>query len=194
VQDRIFEPFFTTKKERGGTGLGLAVAYGIVRQHGGLLHCYSEVGVGTTFKIYLPAYTRRATEVGTKIEGAVPRGNERILVAEDDPAVRDMTVRVLQAAGYEVVAVENGAEAARSAARGAFALVLLDVVMPEMSGRDAFNAVRATHPGARIVLSSGYTADINIGDLLQSGAVFLPKPYDPEELLRLIRRVLDGRV
>jgi signal transduction histidine kinase len=192
VQDRVFEPFFTTKKERGGTGLGLAVAYGIVRQHGGLLHCYSEMGVGTTFKVYLPAFTRPAVQVGSKVEAAVPRGNERILIAEDDSAVRAMTVRVLESAGYDVVAVENGLEAARAAAEGVFALVLLDVVMPEMSGRDAFKAVRATQPGARIVLASGYTADVDIGDLLAAGGYFLQKPYDPDELLRLVRRVLDG--
>jgi signal transduction histidine kinase len=192
VQQRIFEPFFTTKKERGGTGLGLAVAYGIVRQHGGMLHCYSEVGVGTSFKVYLPAHTRAASEVGPKLGASVPRGNERLLVAEDDPAVRAMTVRVLGSAGYQVVAVENGAEALRTAEREAFALIILDVVMPEMSGREAFKALRAAQPGARIILASGYTADIDIGDLLQGGAIFLQKPYDPEELLRLVRRVLDG--
>jgi two-component system cell cycle sensor histidine kinase/response regulator CckA len=194
VQDRIFEPFFTTKKERGGTGLGLAVAYGIVRQHGGLLHCYSEVGVGTTFKVYLPAHTRAASEIGPKLAASVPRGNERVLVAEDDPAVRALTLRVLQSAGYKVVGVENGAEAVRATERDAFALVLLDVVMPEMSGREAFKALRAAQPGARIVLTSGYTADIEIRELVQGGQTFLQKPYDPEELLRLVRRVLDGEV
>jgi signal transduction histidine kinase len=194
VQEHVFEPFFTTKKERGGTGLGLAVAYGVVRQHGGLLHCYSEVGVGTSFKVYLPAYSRPAGHVGPKLEAAVPRGNVRILVAEDDPAVRSMTVRVLESAGYELVAVPNGVEAGRAAAQGTFALVLLDVVMPEMSGREAFKAVRAAQPNARIVLASGYTADIDIGDLLANGAVFLQKPYDPDELLRTVRRVLDGEV
>jgi signal transduction histidine kinase len=192
VQNRIFEPFFTTKKERGGTGLGLAVAYGIVRQHGGLLHCYSEPGVGTTFKIYLPAYSRAASEVGPKLPASVPRGNERVLVAEDDPAVRALTVRVLQTAGYQVVAVQNGLEAVRAAEREPFALILLDVVMPEMSGREAFKSLSATQPAAHIVLTSGYTADVEVGDLIQRGVTFLQKPYDPEELLRLMRRVLDG--
>ena len=120
VLERVFEPFFTTKKERGGTGLGLAVAYGLVRQHCGLLHCYSEPGVGTVFKIHLPVYARAAVDVGHKIEGAAPRGYERILLGEDDPAVRATTVRVLESAGYSVVAVENGAEACRAAAREAF--------------------------------------------------------------------------
>jgi signal transduction histidine kinase/CheY-like chemotaxis protein len=196
VQEHIFEPFFTTKKERGGTGLGLAVAYGVVRQHGGLLHCYSEAGVGTSFKVYLPVYARPAGDVGHKVEATVPRarGGERILVAEDDPALRALTVRVLQGAGYDVVAVENGIEAARAAAGGVFSLVLLDVVMPEMTGRDAFKAIRAVRPEARIVLTSGYTADIDISDLLATGSAFLQKPYDPDELLRTVRRVVDGAV
>src|SRR6188768_151494 len=92
VMDRVFEPFFTTKKERGGTGLGLAVAYGVVRQHRGLLHCYSEPGVGTVFKIYLPVYVRVAADISTRVEGAAPRGYEKILIGEDDAAVRGATV------------------------------------------------------------------------------------------------------
>ncbi len=192
VVERIFEPFFTTKKERGGTGLGLAVAYGVVRQHGGLLHCYSELGVGTVFKIYLPVYARVAAEIGVKIEGATPRGHESILVGEDDPAVRGATVRVLESAGYAVTAVENGAEACQAAGRAAFDLVLLDVIMPEMSCRDALRGLRAALPNARILLCSGYTADLNIADLTKDGTLLLEKPYDPAQLLRLVRQVLDS--
>jgi signal transduction histidine kinase len=191
VLERVFEPFFTTKKERGGTGLGLAVAYGVVRQHRGLLHCYSEPGVGTVFKIYLPVYVRVASHISTRIEGAAPRGYEKILIGEDDPAVRGATVRVLESAGYSVVAVENGAEACQAAARSRFDLVLLDVIMPEMSCRDALKGLRAELPNARYILSSGYTAEVNIGDLLQDGTILLEKPYDPGQLLRLVRRVLD---
>jgi len=191
VIERVFEPFFTTKKERGGTGLGLAVAYGVVRQHGGLLHCYSEEGVGTVFKIYLPVHVRAAGDVGTKIEGSTPRGHERILLGEDDPGVRSATVRVLESAGYSVVAAENGAEACRAAQGEAFQLVLLDVIMPEMSCRDALKGLRAELPNARFILTSGYTADLNLADLLQGGVTLLEKPYDPEQLLRQVRRVLD---
>ncbi|HYQ18375.1 MAG TPA: ATP-binding protein [Polyangiaceae bacterium] len=192
VLDRVFEPFFTTKKERGGTGLGLAVAYGVVRQHRGLLHCYSEVGVGTVFKIYLPVYVRVAVDIGSKIEGAAPRGYERILLGEDDPAVRGATVRVLESAGYSVVAVENGAEACQAAGRAPFDLVLLDVIMPEMSCRDALIGIRHELPNARYILSSGYTADVNVDDLLRDGTILLEKPYDPSQLLRLVRQVLDS--
>ena len=192
VLERVFEPFFTTKKERGGTGLGLAVAYGVVRQHRGLIHCYSEPGVGTVFKIYLPVYARAASEVGHKLEGATPRGHEKILIGEDDPAVRALTVRVLQSAGYSVVATVNGAEACQAAARAKFDLVLLDVIMPEMSCRDALNGIRAELPNARYILTSGYTADVKIDDLLKDGTTFLEKPYDPAQLLRLVRQVLDS--
>ena len=192
VLERIFEPFFTTKKERGGTGLGLAVAYGVVRQHRGLLHCYSEPGVGTAFKIYLPIYVRAVADISTKLEGTAPRGYEKVLIGEDDPAVRTATVRVLESAGYSVVAVENGAEACQAAARSPFDLVLLDVIMPEMSCRDALRGIRAELPRARYILSSGYTADVNVGELLKDGTVLLEKPYDPAQLLRLVRKVLDS--
>jgi two-component system, cell cycle sensor histidine kinase and response regulator CckA len=192
VVDRIFEPFFTTKKERGGTGLGLAVAYGVVRQHRGLLHCYSEPGIGTVFKIYLPVYVRVASHISNRIEGATPRGYEKILIGEDDPAVRAATVRVLESAGYSVVAAENGAEACQAASRNRFDLVLLDVIMPEMSCRDALNGLRTELPNARYILSSGYTGDVNVDDLLKDGTVFLEKPYDPGQLLRTVRQVLDA--
>jgi signal transduction histidine kinase/CheY-like chemotaxis protein len=192
VVDRVFEPFFTTKKESGGTGLGLAVAYGVVRQHRGLLHCYSEPGVGTVFKIYLPMHARVAAAVSTRIEGATPRGYEKILIGEDDAAVRGATVRVLESAGYSVVAVENGREACQAAARARFDLVLLDVIMPEMSCRDALKGLRAELPDARYILSSGYTADLNVDELLKGGTVLLEKPYDPGQLLRVVRQVLDS--
>lgn len=193
VMDRVFEPFFTTKKERGGTGLGMAVAYGVVRQHRGLIHCYSEPTIGTVFKIYLPVYVRVAADISTRVEGASPRGYEKILIGEDDAAVRGATVRVLESAGYSVVAVENGAEACQAAARGAFDLVLLDVIMPEMSCRDALKGLKVELPNARYILSSGYTADANVAELLSDGTILLEKPYDPGQLLRVVREVLDSQ-
>ncbi|MES1183413.1 MAG: response regulator, partial [Myxococcales bacterium] len=172
-------------------GLGLAVAYGVVRQHRGLLHCYSEPGIGTVFKIYLPVYVRAVADISNRVEGAAPRGYEKILLGEDDPAVRGATVRVLESAGYSVVAVENGAEACSAAARARFDLVLLDVIMPEMSCRDALRGLRAELPNARYILSSGYTAEVKMDDLLKDGTILLEKPYDPGQLLRLVRQVLD---
>jgi CheY-like chemotaxis protein len=144
------------------------------------------------FKIYLPMFVRAVADISNKIEGAAPRGYEKILIGEDDAAVRGATVRVLESAGYSVVAVENGAEACQAAARAAFDLVLLDVIMPEMSCRDALKGLKAELPNARYILASGYTADVNIDDLLQDGTILLEKPYDPAQLLRVVRRVLDS--
>ncbi|MBI4950916.1 MAG: response regulator [Myxococcales bacterium] len=193
VLDRAFEPFFTTKGDRVGTGLGLAVAYGVVRQHGGMLHCYSEVGLGTTFKVYLPVHSREASEVGTKLAGAVPTGSERVLVAEDDPAVRAILVRILERAGYHVTAASNGVEAAEVASHGVFELVILDVVMPGPSCSETLEWVKAAQPKARFLLASGYSPDASTSALSESGRhTLLRKPYDPDGLLRAVRRAIDG--
>jgi signal transduction histidine kinase/ActR/RegA family two-component response regulator len=193
ILERIFEPFFTTKKESSGTGLGLAVSYGIVRQHGGMLNCYSELNVGTTFKVYLPVQTRPVHDVGNKIEGAVATGTERILIAEDEPAVRAVVKRILDRAGYHVVAVENGEAACVRAADEPFHLVILDVVMPGMTCQVALERLKVLLPEARFLLSSGYTAETNVAALLSGAAHdLLRKPYDPDRLLRAVRRVLDG--
>jgi two-component system cell cycle sensor histidine kinase/response regulator CckA len=193
ILERIFEPFFTTKKEQAGTGLGLAVAYGIIRQHGGMLSCYSEVNVGTTFKVYLPVQSRPVEDVGQKLEETVAPGTERILVAEDDPAVRTMVQRILSRAGYQVVTVENGEAACQRAETERFQLVILDVVMPGMTCQAALERLEALLPSARFLLSSGYTAETNVAALLKGAAhELLHKPYDPDRLLRAVRRVLDG--
>ncbi|MEO7361651.1 MAG: ATP-binding protein, partial [Gemmatimonadaceae bacterium] len=127
VVERAFEPFFSTKEAQAGTGLGLAVAYGSVRQHDGMMHCYSEPDVGTTFKVYLPLMSRSASDVGTKLEGPVRGGNERVLIAEDDPAVRSVIERILSKAGYSLVVVKNGQQAVDAARAERFDLVVLDV-------------------------------------------------------------------
>jgi signal transduction histidine kinase/ActR/RegA family two-component response regulator len=192
VVERIFEPFFTTKGQRAGTGLGLAVAYGVVRQHRGMLHCYSEVGVGTAFKIYLPAIERRAEEVGTKIQRRVCMGTERVLVAEDDELVRGVAVRILERAGYKVTAVENGAAACDAAAAAEFDLIVLDVVMPGMSCQEVVDRLRLIRPQMSILLSSGYTAGASIAPLMHvTGHGLLRKPYDPDQMLRAVRDSLD---
>ena len=195
VVERIFEPFFTTKAPQVGTGLGLAVSYGIVRQHGGILQCYSEPGVGTTFKVYLSATERLASQVGMKLVARVPhaRGNERVLVAEDDAAVRDIAVRILRRGNYDVVAVASGAAACELAREREFDLVLLDVVMPGMPCREVVERLRELRPGLPILLASGYAAGESLAELSRDTDVeFLRKPYDPDGLLRTIRRILDG--
>jgi two-component system, cell cycle sensor histidine kinase and response regulator CckA len=193
VLDRIFDPFFTTKGPHAGTGLGLAMAYGIVRQHAGMLHCYSEPGVGTSFKVYLPSLAQLAAHVGTKIVGAVPRssGTERILLAEDDPDVRSVATRILERSGYRVTAVENGDAASNLVSRELFDLAILDVVMPGMPCRELVERLRALRPELRLLLSSGYTAGANVVELLRdTGLELVRKPYDPDQLLFSVRRTL----
>jgi signal transduction histidine kinase len=193
--DRIFDPFFTTRADKTGTGLGLSVVHGIVRQHQGMVHCYSEVGLGTTFKIYLPLLARAARLVGSKIPPRVEGGRERILVGEDDVGVRSVVRRLLQRAGYEVALVPDGEEVVRTLlADQAFDLLVLDVVMPGPPCDQTIARVREISPNLRILLASGYTADINVATLLTERDVpLLRKPYDPDALLRAIRGELDRR-
>jgi signal transduction histidine kinase/CheY-like chemotaxis protein len=187
VMDRIFEPFFTTKGPRAGTGLGLAVSYGIVRQHEGMLHCYSEVGVGTSFKVYLPAAQRFAASVGTKLQAPVGTGNGYILVAEDDEGVRAVATRILERAGHRVKTVDSGNAACVAITSEDFDLVLLDVVMPGLSCRDTVKRIRELRPTARILLASGYTAGETVTQLMaQTGLGMLRKPYDPDQMLNAI--------
>jgi len=191
VLDRIFEPFFTTKGPKAGTGLGLAVAYGVVRQHDGMLHCYSELGVGTSFKVYLSAAQRLATTVGTKIRPNVSAGNARILVAEDDDAVRAVVTRILERGGYRVKGVPSGNAACGAVVEEAFDLVLMDVVMPGLSCRDSVQKIREARPMLPILLSSGYTAGEAVSELVsKTGLEILRKPYDPEQMLLAIQTAL----
>lgn len=194
VLDHIFEPFFTTKGPRRGTGLGLAVAYGIIRQHRGMLHCYSEVGLGTTFKVYLPALERLASEVGSKLQAQPTAGKERILVAEDDEMVRGVAVRILERAGYRVLAVADGAAACRAVSHEDFDLVLLDVIMPGMQCREVVERMLTFNPRSRILLCSGYTAGANVNTLTKrTGFELLRKPYDPDQMLRAVRSTLESQ-
>jgi two-component system, cell cycle sensor histidine kinase and response regulator CckA len=194
VLGRVFEPFFTTKGPRAGTGLGLAVAYGIVRQHRGMVNCYSEVGVGTAFKVYLTTTEQPAAAESSRPPQAAPRaGKERILVAEDDELVRAVAVRILARAGYRVTGAEHGEAACRAAANEPFDLFIVDVVMPGMPCRELVERLRELRPEAPILLSSGYTAGASIKALLrETGAEFLRKPYDPDQMLRAVRAALDA--
>jgi two-component system cell cycle sensor histidine kinase/response regulator CckA len=190
--DRVFEPFYTTKAQ--GSGLGLATAYGIVRRHGGFMQVCSDVGRGTTFKTYLPVSERHAAQVSREGERTVQGGNETILVAEDEPRVRAVVVRILERAGYRVLTAEDGELAVHAFAEheAEIDLVLLDSVMPRKSGTDALAEIRARAPGVAAILCSGYSDSLtsNLGD----NVTFLPKPYEPDELLRVVREELDARV
>ena len=193
---RVFEPFFTTKPAGQGSGLGLATVYGIVKQSGGYIWVYSEVGHGTAFKIYLPEFTGSLAELPPAEVLLSPRGAETILVVEDEAAVRRMAARALAAQGYAVLEAENGAEALEVLARGGspIDLVLTDVVMPLVNGRELGERLSVERPGLRVLFMSGYTDDdIVRRGLLRPGSPFLQKPFMPGDLSRKVREVLDTR-
>jgi two-component system cell cycle sensor histidine kinase/response regulator CckA len=191
--DRVFLPFFTTKAH--GTGLGLSTVYGIVKAHAGLVHVYSEIGKGTTFKVYLPAAERHAAEVGSKIEPRPVGGDETVLVAEDEPSVRAIVVRMLKSAGYRVIVAEDGEEAVQlfRARSGEIDAVLVDAIMPRKGGAEAIAEIRAIDPDMVAILSSGYAESIVAQGGAAPGVEFLPKPYLPDQLLRCLRRALAQR-
>jgi CheY-like chemotaxis protein len=190
----LFEPFFTTKAPGKGTGLGLATAYGIVKQSGGAISVYSEPGRGTTVKIYLPsAEAKLAAEAAEQEPAAALRGSETILVLEDEARVRKLVCEVLAGRGYHVLEAVRGEEAIRMAKehKGRIHLLLADVVMPEMSGPQALEQIRARYPNMKVLFMSGYTDEAMVHHgILDSGVPFLQKPFLPETLARKVREVL----
>jgi len=192
VSDRIFEPFFTTKEPGKGTGLGLATVYAIVKQHGGLVHVYSEPGHGSTFKVYIPIAAQLASDIGQKRDPGLPGGDETILIAEDEDLVRHVVVQILERAGYRVLSARNGKEALELLKENwsDVALVLLDVVMPELSGPEAYYRLRETLPDLPVVFSSGYTDEARFAHSMPSECVLIEKPYRAEDLLRTVRQAL----
>lgn len=198
VQARLFEPFFTTKEVGKGTGLGMAIVYGIIKRHEGYVNCYSEKGVGTTIRIYLPQLTGKSSETRVAaVELSPPRGgSETILLAEDNPEVRQMIVEVLNGAGYRVIAAENGEEAVAlwQKNRAEINLLLFDVIMPKLNGRAASEQIMAregNHPP--LIFLSGYSENhIHRQGIIEPGINLVQKPVSPQDLLRKIRKVLDG--
>ena len=192
--ERIFEPFFTTKPKDRGTGLGLSVVYGIIQQHQGLIQAYSEPGVGTAFRIYLPVVERAARRGATALAPRVKGGYETILVAEDETSVRTLTTRVLQKAGYRLLLAANGAEAVRlySDHRQEIAIVLLDVVMPIVGGVEAAERIIQMSPAANILFMSGYSpTGVNLSNSVPGAFQVMQKPYQPDDLLRKIQQMLE---
>jgi signal transduction histidine kinase/ActR/RegA family two-component response regulator/HAMP domain-containing protein len=200
TQARIFEPFFTTKEQGKGTGLGLAVCYGIVKQAGGHVWVYSEPGRGTTFKVFLPRSIEEE-EPATVLEGSdTPSiaGTETVLVVEDESVVRSLAVRALVDQGYRVLQAPDGQEAliTSRAYEGEVHLLVTDVVMPGMNGKELADRLATERPGLRVLYVSGYTdhAVVRHG-VLEEGIAFLSKPFDLRDLVRTVREVLDsGRV
>jgi CheY-like chemotaxis protein len=198
VKSHLFEPFFTTKPQGHGTGLGLSTCYGIVKQSGGHIHVYSGVGHGTTFKVYLPRISEGAP-VDTPGSSALAQkhGTETILLVEDDLSVRGLSARLLRSKGYNVVEASNGQEALRVSQQrtdGEIALLLTDVIMPEMGGKELADQFRVKHPTTKVLFCSGYTQEaIDRGGELESGTAFLQKPFTPAALSQKIREILDQR-
>jgi PAS domain S-box-containing protein len=195
TQAHAFEPFFTTKPRGQGTGLGLAMVYGTVKQSGGFIWVYSEPGHGATFKIYLPRVDApvESTAPPAPVERP-PRGSETVLLAEDEPAVRAIAQQALERQGYTVLAAPSGADAlALAAQHGAtIHLLLTDVVMPGMSGRDLADRLTAQRPGIRVLYISGYTDNAIVRHgMLEPGLAYLQKPFRPDALVRKVREVLD---
>lgn len=196
TQARIFEPFFTTKEVGKGTGLGLSTVYGIVKQSGGYIWVYSELGKGTTFKVYLPRINETAAPFSSPIpEAEMPRGSETVLLVEDEASVRRMTREVLEISGYTVLEATNGSEAQMVSERyeGIIHLLLTDMVMPLMGGREVAEMLTRARPEMKVLYMSGYTDNAIVHQgVLDKGAAFLEKPFMPDALARKIRTVIEG--
>jgi signal transduction histidine kinase/ActR/RegA family two-component response regulator len=192
---RIFEPFFTTKRQ-GGTGLGLSTVYGIVKQSNGFIWVDSELGKGTTFRIYLPRVPGEADRLADhETRDRVQGGTETVMVVEDESAVRTQIARALRAHGYAVLEASHSKEALRLAAEfvGEIQLLLTDVVMPEMNGKLLATQIQAAHPDIKVLFVSGYTNDVIVHHgVLDSNVAFLQKPFTTEQLARKVREVLDA--
>ncbi|MBI5868020.1 MAG: PAS domain S-box protein [candidate division Zixibacteria bacterium] len=197
VLSKIFEPFFTTKEMGKGTGLGLATVYGIVKQNKGFIDVYSEPGKGTTFKVYLPRHTSKTEQVRKEVPKArAAGGRETILLVEDERIILDLAKRVLEIYGYEVLVASTPGEAMQVAREhvGKVHLLLTDVVMPEMNGRDLSQALSEEHPGLKCLFMSGYTADVIAHHgALNEGVDFIQKPFSVNALASKVRATLDRR-
>jgi len=195
TREHIFEPFFTTKGPDKGTGLGLAVVYGVVKQHNGFIHVYSEPGKGTTFRIYFPAVEVPPDSKVVAAREIIHGGNETILLAEDNESVRHLAEQTLITYGYRVLTACDGEEAADIFLRHKkeIAIAVLDVVMPKMGGKQAYDGMVAMAPGLKVLFISGYSANaIHDSFVLHQGIPFLQKPFGPSDLARMVREVLDG--
>jgi two-component system, cell cycle sensor histidine kinase and response regulator CckA len=197
TQQYIFEPFFTTKEVGKGTGLGLATVYGIVKQSGGYVWAYSEPGKGSTFKIYLPRVDVNVRELKEEpIPESVPNGTETILLVEDEEMVRNLSRQILETCGYRILEARNGVEALTICQKfdSKIDLLMTDVVMPQMGGRELAEKLSQMYPQIRLLFTSGYTDDgiIRLG-VIKTGDNFIQKPFSFETLAKKVRDLLDAK-
>jgi CheY-like chemotaxis protein len=195
TQKNIFNPFFTTKEIGRGTGLGMAIIYGIIKQHNGYINVYSQVGKGTTFKIFIPVHHGEPEQRAASMpETDIMTGTETILLAEDDATLRTLFRDVLTEYGYSVVVADNGEVAIQkfNEGKGKIHLCIIDMIMPKRSGKDVYDEIQRIEPGAKVIFSSGYTADKVQLENLPKGIEFIAKPSPPQVLLKKVRAVLDG--
>ncbi|MCB0325814.1 MAG: response regulator [Bdellovibrionales bacterium] len=194
IQDRIFEPFFTTKEQRG-TGLGLATVYSIVKAHRGEIRVESKEGEGTCFEVFLPGSDEEQA-VAEPEASEIPRGSEQLMVVDDEEAVRTVMQRSLEHLGYRVLVAKNGVEALEvyQAHPQQICLVILDMIMPQMSGDELFYKLKELDPQVGVLIASGYSSDARTKAILQDGALgFIQKPFDVEELAQEVRTCLDKK-
>ena len=192
---RVFEPFFTTKEKGRGVGLGLASAYGIIKEHGGNIEVVSELGHGTIFKIYIPASSKELLKETATSESIV-KGSETILLVDDEKSVLDVCEEILAAIGYNVFAASNGEEALSiyKANKNSINLVILDMIMPGLSGGETYDALKLIKPDVKVMLSTGYSISDQAKKIMERGCQSLiQKPFRMDDLSQKIREVLDKK-
>jgi CheY-like chemotaxis protein len=194
TQERIFDPFFTTKEMGRGTGLGLASVYGIIKSHGGYIDVGSKKGHGATFSIYLPASGKKVRRP-VKVAERVFEGTGKVLLADDEDDILKIGKEMLETLGYQVVTAKDGMEAVEVYGKNGdhIDFVLLDLVMPNMAGGEAYDRIKEMNPTVKVILCSGYSIDGEAREILRRGCdAFIQKPFDLKELSRRIREILEG--
>jgi CheY-like chemotaxis protein len=195
IIEHIFEPFYTTKKTGEGTGLGLAMVFGIVKSHKGEIVCCSEPGNGTTFRVYLPAVDSEIEQEEATPAAVSYPGTETILLVDDEELVKDLAKEILESAGYRALVAGSGPEALDIYKKQGpdISLVILDMIMPEIGGQRCLDELLNINPEAKVLVASGYSVEELIQESIEAGAKgFLGKPYDSEQILQKVRKILDG--